>query len=176
MAAQATELEPAEWRHLRAPRGQSALEGDCQHSLLLHRNEDFSEQLSACQLWRSWCLSVGKWKHWSWAQNTLSLSDMAEAKMGSGGRNTSEEPVENKGKDRHVQPLADCYTQSSRGCWCQLDNNHRAGGLSRAKGCCSSREGYRNTQGLTGRQYVGAGYPLCNPFPCALSPVALQIK
>lgn len=46
---------------------------------------------------------MGKWKHWSWAQNTVSLSDMAEAKMGSGGRNTSEEPVEeNKGEDRHV--------------------------------------------------------------------------
>lgn len=61
--------------------------------LLLHRNEDLSWQLSACQLCRSWWRSVGKWKHCSCAQNTPSPSDVAAAKMGSGGRSTSEEPA-----------------------------------------------------------------------------------
>lgn len=142
------------------------MEADRWDSLLLHRNEDFSEQLSACQLWRSWCLSVGKWKHWSWAQNTVSLSDMAEAKMGSGGRNTSEEPVEeNKGEDRHVLKVVLMSTGHQQWGW----------RLPRAKGCCSSRGGPGNTQGLTGRQYADPECPLGNhsPFPCALSPVVL---
>lgn len=150
-------------------------EADGRDSLLLQRNEDFSEQVSACQLWRSWCLSVGKWKHWSWAQNTRSLSDKAEAKMGSGGRNTSEEPVEENGReDKHVQPSADRHIPSSS--WRPLDQP-QAWRTARAKGCCSSREGPRNSQGLAGRQYAASEAPLQpSPFPCALSPGALQIK